>query len=58
MEIFKTAGNTAMGGVVTFINATVTMHGINEGLAIMVGLLTSIYLVCQIRKSIKKKKDE
>jgi len=55
MEIFKTAVNTAMGGVVTFINATVTMHGINEGLAIMVGLLTSVYLVCQIRKAIKKR---
>ncbi len=55
MEFLKTAGNTVMGGVVTFLNATVTMHGINEGLAIIVGMLTCVYLVCQIRKSIKKK---
>ena len=55
MEIFKTAGNTVMGGVVTFMNATVTMTSINEVLAILVGLLTSIYLVCQIRKSLNKK---
>lgn len=55
MEIFKTAGNTVMGGVVTWINATVTMTSINEGLAIIVGLLTCIYLVCQIKKSLKKK---
>jgi hypothetical protein len=55
MEFLKTAGNTVMGGVVTFLNATVTMHGINEGLAIIVGMLTCVYLVCQIRKSIKKR---
>lgn len=55
MEVIKTAGNTLAGGVVTFMNATVTMTSINEGLAIMVGILTSIYLVCQIRKSLKKK---
>ncbi len=54
MEGLKTSLNTAMGGVVTWINASVNMHSINEGMAIIVGILTAVYLLCQIHKSLKK----
>ena len=56
MEGLKTSLNTAMGGVVTWINASVSMTSINDGMAILVGLLTAIYLICQINKALRKTK--
>lgn len=57
MEGLKTALNTAWGGLVAWINvAAVNMHKINEGIAIVVGILTAVYLLCQIRKALNDNK--
>lgn len=56
MEVLKTALNTLGGAVVTWINAAISMHSLNEGIAVLVGSLTAVYLICQINKSIKKKR--
>lgn len=54
MEGIKTSIITSLGGIVAWINASVTMHSINEGMAVLVGVLTAVYLICQINKSLKK----
>ena len=39
MQILKTGLNTIWGGVVTWINASITMHSLNEGIAVLVGII-------------------
>lgn len=47
----KTVLKGIAGYTVSWIN--ITISGLNEIIGLLVGLLTSVYLICQIRKSIK-----
>jgi ABC-type phosphate transport system permease subunit len=58
MEGIRTSITTSVGGVVAWINASVTMHSINEGMAVLVGVLTAVYLLCQIRKALTNNKSK
>lgn len=52
MEDLKTALKTFAGYSVSLLN--ITISGLNEIVGILVGILTSVYLIVQIRKNWKK----
>jgi hypothetical protein len=54
MEDFKTALKAITRYSVSWIN--ITISGLNEIVGLIVGVLTSVYLIVQIRKNCKKKR--
>jgi len=52
MEDLKTAVKAITGYSVSWIN--ITISGLNEIVGLIVGVLTSVYLIVQIRKNCKK----
>jgi len=54
MEDLKTALKAIGGYSVSWIN--ISISGLNEIVGLIVGLLTSVYLIVQIRKNCKKKR--